>query len=100
VGIEKINSPISHFGSPDLTNEAPATSVDMVNHPPHYSGYAGFEVIDVVEQLDYLRGTAVKYIMRAGKKWNAVEDIDKAIWYLTRYRDKLKEALDKDKDIP
>lgn len=99
MGIEKIKSPISHFGSPDLTKEEPATSVDMVNHPPHYKGYEGFQVIDVVEQLDYLRGTAVKYIMRAGKKWDTVEDIDKAIWYLTRYRDKLEAALDKDEDI-
>lgn len=62
---------------------------DMVNHPPHYTKYTGFEVIDIVEQLDYLRGNAVKYILRAEEKWNTVQDIDKAIWYLTRYRDKL-----------
>lgn len=67
---------------------------DMVNHPPHYTGYEGFEVIEVVEQLDYLRGTAVKYILRAGNKWDAAEDIEKAIWYLSRYLDKIKENPD------
>ena len=64
-------------------------AVDMVNHPPHYNQYEGFEVIDIVEQLDYLRGTAVKYIMRAGSKWDEVEDLKKAVWYLQRKIDKL-----------
>lgn len=87
-----MDTPITHFGSLNDLTEPP--EVDMVEHPPHYTGYKGFEVIDIVEQLDYLRGTAVKYIMRAGHKWNAAEDIDKAIWYLTRYSEKLKSGLD------
>lgn len=72
--------------------EMKAINPDMVNHPPHYTQYVGFEVIDIVEQLDYLRGTAVKYIMRAGDKWDEAEDLSKAIWYLKRKIKKLKKA--------
>ena len=75
-------------------NDDPGEPVeDMVNHPPHYTQYEGFEVIDIVEQLDYLRGTAVKYIMRAGSKWDEIQDLEKAIWYLQRKIDNL-EAQD------
>ena len=60
--------------------------VDMVNHPPHYQS-KDMEVIEVIEayELDYCRACAVKYILRAEKKDNNVEDIKKAIWYLERY---------------
>ena len=81
---------VQHPGKPKEEHEAEAVA-DMVAHPPHYTQYEGFEVIDIVEQLDYLRGTAVKYIMRATHKWDAAEDIDRAIWYLTRYKEKLEE---------
>lgn len=59
--------------------------VDMVNHPPHYK-QGGIETIDVIEawQLDFCLGNAVKYISRAGKKGDMVEDLEKAQWYLTR----------------
>lgn len=58
---------------------------DMVNEPPHYKG-GKFECIDVIEDfgLGFHLGNAVKYILRAGKKGDRVEDIRKAIWYLER----------------
>ena len=62
--------------------------IDNINHPKHYQGVNGkFEVMDVIEEfeLDYCRGCAVKYILRAELKNNNVEDIKKAIWYLERY---------------
>ena len=61
---------------------------DMVNHPPHYQG--DIECIDAIQVAlgehfpAYCRGTAMKYIWRTGKKWDADEDIKKAIWYLER----------------
>lgn len=57
---------------------------DMVNHPPHYKG-DGLEVIDVIEAfgLGFSLGNAVKYILRADKKGRRVEDLRKAVWYLT-----------------
>lgn len=58
---------------------------DQVDHPQHYQGN-GLEVIDVIEAFDlgFSLGNAVKYILRAGKKGNPVEDLEKAIWYLQR----------------
>lgn len=58
---------------------------DMVNHPPHYKA-GGIEVIDIIEAfgLDFHRGNAIKYILRAGRKGAALEDLRKAAWYLAR----------------
>jgi hypothetical protein len=58
---------------------------DMVNHPPHYTS-GGIETIDFIEakQLGYHLGNVVKYVVRAGKKGDALEDLNKARWYLDR----------------
>ncbi len=57
----------------------------MVNHPPHYNS-GKFEVIDVIEDwnLGFCLGNAVKYIARADHKGKALEDLEKARWYLDR----------------
>jgi len=60
---------------------------DAVNHPPHYGGAdAVYEAIKVIEawQLGFHLGNAVKYIARAGKKGDALEDLRKARWYIDR----------------
>ena len=57
---------------------------DPVNHPSHYEPYEGFEVIDVTEQLNFNRGNAVKYILRAGFKDDEMEDLRKAQFYINR----------------
>ncbi|MBO4584315.1 MAG: DUF3310 domain-containing protein [Clostridia bacterium] len=59
---------------------------DPVNHPSHYCD-GGIETIDFIEakKLPYHLGNAVKYISRAGKKNDALEDLKKARWYLDRY---------------
>jgi len=64
-------------------------SVDLVNSPPHYT-QGSIEVIDAIEGLglDYLRGCALKYIARAPYKGAAVQDIEKAMWYLRRWAKK------------
>lgn len=65
---------------------------EAVEHPEHYGGADNpYEAIKVIEAwgLGFHLGNAVKYISRAGKKGSEAEDIDKAIWYLTRYRDGL-----------
>lgn len=61
----------------------------MVSNPPHYTR-AGIEVIDVIESFDlnYRKGNAAKYILRAGYKGvgidDEIRDLEKAIWYLKR----------------
>lgn len=55
---------------------------DNINHPSHYAdGWSnGAEVIDIVENLNFCRGNAVKYLARAGKKDpnKELEDLRKA----------------------
>lgn len=64
---------------------------DMVNHPPHYKS-GGIEAIDVIEafKLDFNLGNSIKYILRAGYKGAALEDLRKAAWYLARAIEKYK----------
>ncbi len=60
--------------------------VDMVNHPPHYT-HGKYEVIDMLEDCfanDPLLWQVGKYIMRAGKKGDMKQDLEKAAWYLQR----------------
>jgi hypothetical protein len=59
--------------------------VDNVNSPRHYQGN-GIEVIDIIESFDlnFNLGNTIKYVLRAGKKGNKKEDLEKAVWYLKR----------------
>lgn len=56
-----------------------------VENPQHYQG-KGIEAIDVIESFDlnFNLGNTVKYVLRAGKKGNKKEDLEKAVWYLKR----------------
>ena len=76
--------------------EAAGLSPDMVNHPPHYGALpCGVEVIEITEHLNFNRGNAVKYLLRAGKKGDAakeIEDLRKAAWYASREADRLERA--------
>jgi len=58
---------------------------EAVDHPDHYQGQ-GIEVIEIIDsfELDFYRGNIVKYILRADKKDNEVEDLKKAKWYLEK----------------
>ena len=63
--------------------------VDNVNSPKHYQG-KGIEAIDVIEgfELNFALGNAVKYILRADRKANKKQDLEKALWYLKHELDK------------
>jgi hypothetical protein len=57
-----------------------------VNHPSHYT-FGQYEVFDVLQDwfpADPLLWQAVKYLARAGRKGPALEDLQKAGWYLAR----------------
>lgn len=72
---------------------------DPVNHPVHYthSWLMPHECIDVARFLDFCSGNAFKYVFRAGSKDSAVQDLEKAKWYLSvepgRQHDSLPEAV-------
>lgn len=72
---------------------------EMVNHPQHYNGDSQYECIKVLkawmsedEYRGFLRGNAIKYICRLGKKDEAVQELKKAAWYI----DKLIESFARD----
>ena len=59
---------------------------DNVNHPAHYIDGREHEPIDVIEDwgLGYNLGQVIKYVSRAGRKGDAMEDLRKAEFYLQR----------------
>lgn len=64
-----------------------AQKPEAVDNPSHYGGKNNpYETIKVIEAwgLDFCLGNAVKYISRAGKKGDTLEDLRKARWYLDR----------------
>ena len=65
---------------------------DPVNHPSHYISHpSGLECIQITEHMNFCLGNAVKYIWRAGLKSNsAIEDLQKACWYLEREIERLR----------
>jgi hypothetical protein len=58
---------------------------ESVNHPNHYTWLPnGLEVIDIVENLNFNMGNSIKYVLRADHKRKPIEDLRKALWYITR----------------
>ena len=60
---------------------------DVIDHPDHYGGAEDpYEAIKVIEawRLGFCLGNTVKYICRAERKADAIEDLRKAAWYLNR----------------
>jgi hypothetical protein len=64
---------------------------DLVNNPEHYQAN-GIEAIDVIEAygLNFNLGNTIKYILRAERKGNKKQDLEKAQWYLNRELEKWK----------
>jgi hypothetical protein len=58
----------------------------MVNRPDHYCKGRQYEPLSVISDwdLNYRLGSALKYISRAGRKQDAIEDLKKAVFYLNR----------------
>ena len=58
---------------------------DSIEHPSHYT-FSKIEPIDVIEAwgLGFHLGCLLKYVCRAGRKGERLEDLRKARWYLDR----------------
>jgi hypothetical protein len=67
---------------------------DNINHPNHYCEGRAYEPIDVIEDwgLGYHLGNVLKYISRAGRKQDILEDLKKARWYISREIETLEAA--------
>lgn len=69
---------------------------DPVNRPKHYTEHpSGIECIQVTEHMNFCLGNAVKYIWRAGLKGDAIEDLQKAHFYIEREIERLKKRAAK-----
>lgn len=74
---------------------------DNITWPAHYA-FGAIQPIEAIEAwgLGFHLGNCVKYIARAGRKNNLLEDLRKAQWYLERYiqtlepEDRLKKLLE------
>ena len=75
---------------------------DSVNHPNHYCEGRKYEPWDVIVdwELDYLTGSAVKYLSRAGRKDQnkEVEDLRKAVAYIEKRIEVLESRKSDDSD--
>ena len=60
------------------------TSFDEVSHPSHYTEGRKYEPRKVIADwgLNFNLGNAVKYVSRAGRKGDKIEDLRKAIQYI------------------
>jgi hypothetical protein len=77
---------------------------DPVNQPPHYAAGRKYEVIDVIEDsvqfapnvvFGGLQWQVLKYVHRCWSKDSAIQDLNKARWYLNRLIDSLEEHYGK-----
>lgn len=56
-----------------------------MHHPTHYNSHpSGIEVIEITQWMGFCLGNAVKYILRCDYKGNAIQDLEKARWYIDR----------------
>lgn len=64
---------------------------DSAINPSYYKTRCPVECIEVAEHFDFCLGNAIKYIWRAGLKTeDPVTDLEKAIWYIHREIEKVK----------
>ena len=74
----------------DITREH-YKKYDAVDYPSHYN-QGQIQCIDAIASMQgdgfkyYLQGSAVKYIWRHEHKGKPIEDLDKAIWFLTKLK--------------
>ena len=98
--------PISELIFNEVHSEKTQEDFDSISRPAHYTEGRKYEPIDVIEDwgLGFCAGNALKYIGRAGRKSSGslsqkektIEDIDKAIWYLQRYKKEISESSDEE----
>mgnify|MGYP004597363267 FL=1 len=76
---------------------------NMVNNPKHYEFFEGVEAITIIARsmtekqfAGYCMGNALKYRLRAGKKFNTEEDLKKADYYKELFQKHRHECIDED----
>lgn len=81
--LKRLNEALNHHHL-GAEAEKPLQTSDAIN-PSHYRSHpSGVEAIQITEHLNFCIGNAMKYLWRAGLKGDAVEDLNKAKWYIER----------------
>lgn len=56
---------------------------EAVNHPSHYNEHpSGVECLDIIRHMNFNLGNVIKYVWRADLKEDAIQDLEKAVFYL------------------
>ena len=63
----------------------------------HYEATGEYDLIDIISdyKLNFNRGNVLKYIIRAGKKDDELQDLNKALDYIQREIQYVREIRDK-----
>jgi hypothetical protein len=61
---------------------------DNVKNPTHYNA-GKIEAIDIIDdwELGFYEGNILKYLLRYPYKGTPIQDLEKAMWYLSRLID-------------
>jgi len=81
------NSATAYFDKKQQEQQSLNILKEAINHPTHYGGEDNpYEAIKVIEawEVGFNLGNTLKYISRAGKKDNIIQDLEKALFYLDR----------------
>lgn len=94
-----------YFEEVDATEAAKPNTLDsnMVTNPKHYEFFEDVEAITIIARsmtekqfAGYCMGNALKYRLRAGKKFNTEEDLKKADYYKELFQKHRHECIDED----
>ena len=85
------------------TNYTELQHHDTINSPSHYCNreMEAIEIIEMIIEIEhnpkvaYNMSNVLKYLLRFRDKGKAVHDLSKAVWYLNRMIDKIKEEESK-----
>ncbi|ATS93330.1 hypothetical protein mutPK1A2_p30 [Escherichia phage mutPK1A2] len=89
--------------TPPVVPESNNSNNNMVTQPKHYEFFDGVEAITIIARsmtekqfAGYCMGNALKYRLRAGKKFNTEEDLKKADYYKELFQKHRHECIDED----
>lgn len=87
----------------EATKSNTSDNNNMVTNPKHYEFFEGVEAITIIARsmtekqfAGYCMGNALKYRLRAGKKFNTEEDLKKADYYKELFQKHRHECIDED----
>lgn len=105
-GVEKREWYSPYFervATPPVVPESNNSNNNMVTQPKHYEFFEGVEAITIIARsmtekqfAGYCMGNALKYRLRAGKKFNTEEDLKKADYYKELFQKHRHECIDED----